>query len=73
MEVLKSGNLDLYARNYNNEKMRPKEFICDMCGCVFVANRTDYHFILHKIGIYANCPTCGTDVRFCPEIYDYEC
>ena len=53
MEIITPGNL--------NKTPKPKRFMCSNCGCVFVANCTEYVYA----GMQYNqpyykclCPTC---------------
>lgn len=58
MEIIKQGNINF----------EPKKFICDYCGCVFIAEKHEYSYIsdFSIFGIFSNrltlickCPCCG--------------
>ena len=58
MEIIKQGNINF----------EPKKFICDYCGCVFIAEKHEYSYIsdFSISGIFSNrltlickCPCCG--------------
>lgn len=52
MKILKDGNL------------KERKFICDICGCEFIANSTEYYATNagHQILWYVStCPCCHND------------
>lgn len=60
MEIIKNGDLSKLREN--------KHFICERCGCEFIADDTEYTYpsqieMMHD-GIEAKCtcPTCGNMV-----------
>ena len=54
MEIIKPGDL--------STTLKPKRFMCPNCGCIFIANNTEYEYA----GMQYNqpyykcpCPTCS--------------
>lgn len=55
MMILKHGNL------------KPRKFVCDQCGCEFVANAKEYGQYTYKDKIlwtYADCPECDARISY---------
>ena len=49
MKILKHGDL------------QPRKFTCPECGCIFVANRTEYE-VRNSITYLTVCPDCNYDL-----------
>lgn len=60
MEILKPGNKDLAE-----EKRRAtRKFSCDLCGCVWTADREEYEVRaseFNETSAYCKCPCCGEE------------
>lgn len=55
MKILKHGNL------------KPRKFVCDQCGCEFVANAKEYSQYTHDgvtLWTYSDCPECDARIHF---------
>jgi transcription elongation factor Elf1 len=48
MKILKHGNL------------LPRRFICKYCGCVFVADLSEYNIAVSGDNFFVICPDCNT-------------
>ena len=56
MEIIIPGDLEKARK----KKLRPLQFTCPDCECVFVADNTEYEWGSHwGAGPYADCPCCG--------------
>lgn len=57
MTILKPGD--------PNVSNKPKRFKCDVCGCVFDANKGEYRVIqqYNDIGYQCECPCCKEQVE----------
>lgn len=51
MKILKHGDMML------------RKFTCKFCGCVFVADRSEYQIAASLDNFYVRCPDCGS--MFC--------
>jgi hypothetical protein len=55
MMILKHGNL------------KPRKFVCDQCGCEFVANAKEYGQYKYEgkvLWTYADCPECDARISY---------
>lgn len=60
MKILVPGNVDLLKN--------AKQFRCDVCGCIWVANNEEYNtdFSTKNETYYiCDCPTCGKTAYVC--------
>lgn len=56
MHIIKEGKKPDYS----------KRFTCDLCGCVFIAEKSEYAIVqidYNESGYECECPTCGALVR----------
>lgn len=51
----------------NDEKLKgTKTFFCRKCGCIFKADKEDYHSDSHYNSLYyrCTCPYCNSDYAY---------
>ena len=56
MEIIIPGDLEKARK----KKLRPLQFTCPDCECIFVADNSEYEWSSQwESGPYATCPCCG--------------
>lgn len=58
-DIVKEWSLDRVIER----QLAKRKFVCNNCGCEFIATKHEYRYIWYKVGCYAPCPTCGMDAR----------
>lgn len=60
MKIIKHGN------------MMPRRFTCRFCGCIFVADRSEYSTAASGDNFYVNCPDCNVKFDMKAPLYKEE-
>ena len=60
MQILKHGS------------MMPRKFICKFCGCIFVADRSEYSTAASGDNFYVTCPDCKANFDMHAPLYEEE-
>ena len=48
-DIVKEGSLDRVIER----QLAKRKFVCNNCGCEFIATKHEYRYIWYKVGCYA--------------------